>query len=251
MIGFEKLAKAVAEKTNPALWERAKSEAKSKMGGKHSARAMQLATQIYKKKGGGYKGSKPSSKNKLKKWGKEKWQPNPSGKRPDKNIAKDSKGRTTRYLPEKAWNKLSPSQRRATDTKKKKAKSQFVANTSKARKAGQMARKTASINESFLIGFEKTAKSSFHTDKPLYKPKPSTRAGKKYMVYVKGPGGNPRLIHFGATGYKHNYSEGAKKNFRARHNCDSAQKDTAKWWACNYLWNKRQEIGSKTYDKAS
>lgn len=66
---------ATATKTDPAKWEAAKREAKAKMGGKHSARAMQLATQIYKKKGGGYSGAKPTSKNNsLKKWGKQKWQ---------------------------------------------------------------------------------------------------------------------------------------------------------------------------------
>ena len=70
---LEKIAKKIAEKTNPALWERSKTEAKNRMGGKHSARAMQLATQIYKKKGGGYSGAKPSAKsNSLKKWGKQK-----------------------------------------------------------------------------------------------------------------------------------------------------------------------------------
>jgi len=83
-------------------------------------------------------------------------------------------------------------------------------------------------------------------DKTLYRPKPSTRPGKKYMVYVKGQSGNPRLIHFGATGYKHNYSEEAKKNFRARHNCEGASKDTPKWWACNYLWGTKQPVGTKT-----
>ena len=71
---YEKDAAATATKTDPAKWEAAKREAKSKMGGKHSARAMQLATQIYKKKGGGYSGSKPTSKNNsLKKWTKQKW----------------------------------------------------------------------------------------------------------------------------------------------------------------------------------
>ena len=65
----------IATKTNPAKWEAAKREAKDKMGGKHSARAMQLATQIYKRKGGGYSGEKPSSsENSLKHWGKQKWQ---------------------------------------------------------------------------------------------------------------------------------------------------------------------------------
>jgi len=71
---MSKQAAAVATKTDPAKWEAAKTEAKSRMGGKHSARAMQLATKIYKKKGGGYSGAKPSSKNNsLKKWSKQKW----------------------------------------------------------------------------------------------------------------------------------------------------------------------------------
>lgn len=39
----------VAVKRDPAKWARAKAQAKAKMGGKHSARAMQLATQIYKR----------------------------------------------------------------------------------------------------------------------------------------------------------------------------------------------------------
>ena len=70
----EKRADAVATKTDPAKWEAAKQEAKSKMGGKHSARAMQLATKIYKDNGGGYSGAKPtSSTNSLKKWTKQDW----------------------------------------------------------------------------------------------------------------------------------------------------------------------------------
>jgi hypothetical protein len=65
---------SAAIKTDPQKWEAAKAEAKAKMGGKHSARAMQLATQIYKKKGGGYSGPKPtSSTNSLKKWTKQDW----------------------------------------------------------------------------------------------------------------------------------------------------------------------------------
>ena len=68
-------AASVAVKRDPAKWETAKREAKAKMGGKHSARAMQLATQIYKKKGGTYAGKKPSpSSNKLRKWTKQKWE---------------------------------------------------------------------------------------------------------------------------------------------------------------------------------
>lgn len=72
---FAKTAAAVAIKRDPAKWEAAKREAKAKMGGKHSARAMQLAVQIYKKKGGEYAGKKPApSSNKLRTWTKQKWQ---------------------------------------------------------------------------------------------------------------------------------------------------------------------------------
>ena len=110
---------SVAKKTKPALWEKAKAEAKARMGGKHSARAMQLAVSIYKKKGGGYKGAKSSS-NKLAKWTKEKW---------TTSSGKLSEGKR-RYLPKKAWSALSSSEKRSTNAAKaagnKKGK-QFVA----------------------------------------------------------------------------------------------------------------------------
>jgi len=71
---LKKQAAATATKTDPQKWEQAKAEARAKMGGKHSARAMQLATKIYKDKGGGYSGAKPSaSNNSLKKWTKQDW----------------------------------------------------------------------------------------------------------------------------------------------------------------------------------
>ena len=109
---------ATAKKTKPALWARAKAQAKARMGGKHSARAMQLATKIYKKAGGGYRGSKSSS-NKLTKWGKQKWQTS-SGKK--------SEGKR-RYLPKKAWKALTAKEKSATNAAKargnKKGK-QFV-----------------------------------------------------------------------------------------------------------------------------
>lgn len=43
----------------------------------------------------------------------------------------------------------------------------------------------------------------------------STRAGKKMMIYVE-KAGKSKLIHFGAEGYKHNYSAKAKKSYLAR-----------------------------------
>ena len=98
-----------AVKTNPKLWEAAKKEATAKMGG-HSARAMQLAVQIYKKKGGGYKGEKSGS-NSLAKWTKQDWRT---------KSGKPSKETGERYLPAKAIKALSPAEYAAT-TKAKRA----------------------------------------------------------------------------------------------------------------------------------
>ena len=42
------MADGIAKKKDPQKWAAAKARAKAKMGGKHSARAMQLATKYYK-----------------------------------------------------------------------------------------------------------------------------------------------------------------------------------------------------------
>jgi len=104
---------SVAEKSNPALWEKAKAQAKAKMGG-HSARAMQLATKIYKEKGGSYEGAKSPS-NKLTKWTKQKWRT---------KSGKPSGETGERYLPEKAIKSLSPSEYAATTAAKRKGTKQ-------------------------------------------------------------------------------------------------------------------------------
>lgn len=62
---------SIAKKTNPALWKRCVAEARKKFGG-HSARAMQYAVKLYKKRGGGYVGKKKED-NKMKEWGKQDW----------------------------------------------------------------------------------------------------------------------------------------------------------------------------------
>jgi hypothetical protein len=68
------------------------------------------------------------------------------------------------------------------------------------------------------------------------KPTKSNRDGKKKMVLAKS-GDKVKVIHYGDTNYKHNYSKEAKSSFRARHKCDE-QKDklTASYWACKDLW---------------
>lgn len=113
---------STAKKTNPGKWKTivASVKAGSKGGdpGEWSARKAQLATQRYKKSGGGYSGPK-SSDNSLKKWGDQKWRTSDGSK---------SEGKK-RYLPEKAWGSLSPSEKAATNKAKaegnKKGK-QFV-----------------------------------------------------------------------------------------------------------------------------
>lgn len=134
------MADGTAKKKDPQKWAAAKSKAKAKMGGKHSARAMQLATKYYKDSGGSYEGKKPSAKtNKLKKWGKEKWQT----KDGPGDKAKQSDGSTKRYLPKKAWGKLSSNEKNATDTKKRTASKRgqkVTSNTSRAKAAGKAAR---------------------------------------------------------------------------------------------------------------
>lgn len=98
-----------ATKTDPSKWERAKADAKAKMGGKHSARAMQEATRLYKERGGGYSGAKSGS-NKLAKWTKESW---------DTKSGKKSSETGERYLPKKAREALTPAEYAATTRAKR------------------------------------------------------------------------------------------------------------------------------------
>lgn len=89
-------------RTNPKLWEQAKAQAKAKMGGKHSARAMQLAGKIYKEKGGSYSGAKTKAQKDLTTWIKEDWDTK-SGK----PSTQGPKATGERYLPKKAREALS------------------------------------------------------------------------------------------------------------------------------------------------
>ena len=98
-----------AVKRDPAKWAAAKARARAKMGGKHSARAMQLAVKYYKDSGGTYSGKKSSS-NKLSKWTKQKWRTSDGSK---------SEGKK-RYLPDAAWKSLSPIEKAATNRAKAK-----------------------------------------------------------------------------------------------------------------------------------
>jgi hypothetical protein len=145
--GFIEEAPAVLEKTakmaytKPELRERIKNRimAGSRGGkpGQWSARKAQLLAMEYRKAGGGYRGKPKAAQRSLKKWTREKW------------TTSDGKpairrGGTRRYLPAKAWTKLTPAQRAATNRKKilgSRKGRQFVSNTEAAASAGRRARK--------------------------------------------------------------------------------------------------------------
>jgi hypothetical protein len=128
--------------TKPGLREEIKNRimAGSRGGkpGQWSARKAQLVAQEYKKRGGGYKGSRNKKQRSLSKWTKEKW------------TTSDGKpairtGGTRRYLPSKAWAKLTPGQKRATNNKKRKGSAsgqQFVRNTEAAARARRQSSKS-------------------------------------------------------------------------------------------------------------
>lgn len=105
--------------------------------GQWSARKAQMVAQAYRKAGGGYRTGKPSrTQRSIQKWTKERWRTSDG-----KPAGRD--GRMRRYLPDKAWNKLTPAQRAATNKKKllgDKIGKQFVSNTDKAKKASAKVR---------------------------------------------------------------------------------------------------------------
>ena len=112
-------------RTNEALWEKAKAEAKAKMGGKHSARAIQLAGKIYRDKGGSYTGPKTEAQKSMSKWTKEEW-----GTKSGKPSSKTGE----RYLPKKAIEALTPAEYAATTRAKREGTrqgKQFVAQPKK------------------------------------------------------------------------------------------------------------------------
>jgi len=83
--------------------------------------------------------------------------------------------------------------------------------------------------------------------KPLYKPMKSTRKGKKKMVYVKGPTGKPKLIHYGDSSMK-DYTQHGDKKRRASYLARAKgirkkdgtlaykDKNSANYWAVKDLW---------------
>lgn len=119
-------------RANPRIWEKAKEDAKRRMGGKHSARAMQLAAKLYRERGGKYTGSKDAGQKSMTKWTKQKWRTK-SGK----NSVRGPNATGERYLPTKAINRMDPKRYRRSSAKKRadtKAGKQYSAQPKRRKK---------------------------------------------------------------------------------------------------------------------
>tara|TARA_B100000131_G_scaffold167901_1_gene162251 strand:- start:3029 stop:4177 length:1149 start_codon:yes stop_codon:yes gene_type:complete len=271
-LSFAKKAAQTATKTDPEKWEQAKRDAKDRMGGKHSARAMQLATQLYKKRGGGYSGKEPTAKsNSLKKWTKQKWQW--SGEK------KKTAGKGV-YLPEAKINRLKSSEEgkkrlAAASRKKAKATRQGKQYSSHGLAAGtSLKSKTASVPDKLkkivkeLHGASKKHKGQAERIQALLgKMKKASakrdprleRAGvsgynqekrtpghptKSHIVVAK-EGDRVKTIRFGQQGVKTNQTAGQRKAFKSRHAKNiSKGRMSAAYWADKVKWSP-----SKTKDK--
>ncbi|MFP5370297.1 MAG: hypothetical protein ACLGI3_06065, partial [Actinomycetes bacterium] len=126
-----------ADYTEPELRARLKEEIKAGdrggRPGQWSARKSQLLTSEYEKAGGGYlhEGQRTESQQHLREWTEQDWHAADGG-----SDARGADG-TARYLPDAAWQLLSPEEREATDTRKKRSDDQHVANTEAAQRAGR------------------------------------------------------------------------------------------------------------------
>lgn len=115
-------------RTDEPKWKRivaaVKASGKGGKPGQWSARKAQLATQRYKKSGGGYSGPKTKAQQSLSKWTQEDW-----GTKSGKPSTQGSKATGERYLPKKAREALTSSEYAATTKAKRegtKAGRQFV-----------------------------------------------------------------------------------------------------------------------------
>jgi hypothetical protein len=130
-----------ADYTEPELRARLKEEIKAGdrggRPGQWSARKSQLLATEYEKAGGGYQheGRRTETQQHLEEWTKQDWHT------ADGDADARTGDGTARYLPDAAWQLLSPEEREATDTRKKQGGTQHVANT----EAAKQARKAAEL----------------------------------------------------------------------------------------------------------
>lgn len=90
---------------------------------------------------------------------------------------------------------------------------------------------------------KKIVESGKYDNKPLNKPFRTPNGPKKFSVYVKNDKGNIVKVNFGDQKLSIKRDDpDRRKNFRARHKCDSdpraKDKTTAKFWSCSF-WSKK------------
>ena len=125
--------------TDPELRARLKEEIKTGdrggRPGQWSARKSQLLTAEYEKAGGGYEheGERTPAQEHLEQWTAQDWRTSSGG-----GDARGEDG-TGRYLPDAAWQLLSPEEREATDRAKAEGEGQHVSNTEVAQEARRAA----------------------------------------------------------------------------------------------------------------
>ena len=71
----------------------------------------------------------------------------------------------------------------------------------------------------------------------------SENPSKKFKVYTMGPKGKVVVVRFGDPNMSIKRDDPERrKNFRARHNCDTAKdKTTARYWSCR-MWTARTKV---------
>jgi hypothetical protein len=99
----------------------------------------------------------------------------------------------------------------------------------------------------YMKGLEKTAAIKKKKNVKLNKPFRTPGGPKKFSVYVKNEKGNIVKVNFGSPDMKiKDNIPGRRKNFRARHRCDSdpraKDKTTPKYWSCRQWSNSKSDI---------
>lgn len=213
--------------TKPELRERIKSRVMaSGDGGKPgqwSARKAQLVAQKYESAGGGYSGAKTEGQKSLSKWTDQKWTTS-DGKPAER------KGGTTRYLPEKAWDKLSPGERAATNAKKREGSrkgEQFVANTEAAAEARKEAvYKSASESGAWQRSEGKNPEGGLNA-----KGRASLKAqGHDIKPGVKGPADTPEKMKRKGSFLSRMFGPGAPGSMKKDNGEPSRRALSAKAW---------------------
>ena len=231
----------MAVKNDPKLWQEAKRRACYDAAMcKHSARAMQWATHWYKSRGGMYKGRRDPG-NKLTVWTRQKWRT---------ESGAPSAGRL-RYLPDRAWDALSPDQRRRTNAAKvkgmhegrqyvpqpedvKRIAATFRKPSSRGNPGGK--KKASANKKSKFASPEYMARANERAKRLGVTVKRSTRRGKKLDVF---DGSGKKVASIGDTDYEDFLQHGDKERrtlYKKRHERDRHVFNSGGYYADRILW---------------